>query len=65
MEKKDQLNNVLKSDGIIIAPGIYNSITAKIAESIGFKVVYLSGSSTSTASFRCARRISKTYCKFS
>jgi methylisocitrate lyase len=37
------LRGLLKSDGIIVAPGAFNAFTAKILETAGFPVVYLTG----------------------
>ncbi|MEM2856893.1 MAG: isocitrate lyase/PEP mutase family protein [Candidatus Nitrosocaldaceae archaeon] len=37
------LKNRLKSDGIIIMPGVYDALTAKIAEDVGFEVIFQSG----------------------
>lgn len=37
------LRNLLKADGIIVAPGAFNAFSAKIIERSGFPVVYLTG----------------------
>lgn len=38
------LREMIKSPGVIDSPGIYDPLTAKIAESVGFRCVNLSGS---------------------
>ena len=37
------LRSLLESEDIIVAPGVFNPISAIIAEQVGFKCVYLSG----------------------
>ncbi len=43
MGLKDRLNR----DGIIVMPGVYDALTAKIAEEVGFEVIFQSGYSVS------------------
>ncbi len=38
-----RLRQLLKEDGIIIAPGVFDPASALLAESVGFKAIYLSG----------------------
>ena len=47
LKRKAMLRKMLENDGIIIAPGVYDALTAKIAERTGFDVVYMSGSCSS------------------
>ncbi len=46
MEKSTQLRNLLAQDRLIVAPFVYDAFTAKIAESVGFRLIYLSGFGT-------------------
>lgn len=43
MSKAKQLRNLLATPGIIVAPGVYDCISAKLAEHSGFPVVFTSG----------------------
>lgn len=43
MRLKERLN----LDGIIVVPGVYDALTAKIAESLGFEIIFQSGYSVS------------------
>ena len=38
-----ELRKLLEKEDILVAPGVFNPISALIAEKLGFKVVYLSG----------------------
>jgi len=38
-----ELRRLLEKEDILVAPGVFNPISALIAEKLGFKVVYLSG----------------------
>ena len=42
-EKREILNQKLKSNKILRVPGAYNPLTAKIIEEIGYDAVYVSG----------------------
>ena len=44
-----RLAEQLGSDGIIVAPGVHDAITAKLAAQAGFEACYVSGSGISTA----------------
>jgi methylisocitrate lyase len=37
------LRRMLAEDGIVVAPGVFNTITAQLAEKTGFKALYFSG----------------------
>lgn len=43
MKKTTQLNNMLNDDDIHIAPGVFDGMTARLAEQTGFNVLYASG----------------------
>ena len=43
MKKTTILRRLIERKNILIAPGCYNALTAKIAEKTGFEAVYLSG----------------------
>ena len=43
MNKSDLLRKKLKEPGIILSPGVYDCISAKIAERTGFEVIFTSG----------------------
>ena len=46
-ERTTRLRAMLNSDGMVVAPFCLNALHAKIAESVGFKAVYMTGSGTS------------------
>ena len=43
MSKRKRLRNLLQSEGIITAPGVYDVIGAKLVEVTGFGAVYITG----------------------
>jgi len=43
MKKTTILRHLIERKNILVAPGCYNALTAKIAEKTGFEAVYLSG----------------------
>ncbi len=47
MKKSTQLQQMLKASGGIIAPGVYDALSARICEHIGFKALQHSGFGTS------------------
>ena len=47
MGKASQLRALMARDGIVIAPGAYDGITARFAEQAGFPAVYMTGAGTS------------------
>ncbi len=42
-----RLKDRLEQDGIIVMPGVYDALTAKIAEKVGFEIIFQSGYSVS------------------
>ncbi|MYC31246.1 MAG: oxaloacetate decarboxylase [Chloroflexi bacterium] len=49
MNSTTQLRKLLREPGIIMAPGSYDCLTAKIIENAGFPAVYMTGAGTSVA----------------
>ena len=49
MEKGTQLRAMLKAPGILIAPGAYDGLTARLVEMQGFPVVYATGAGISNS----------------
>lgn len=47
----DGLTELLRADSMVIAPGVYDCLTAKLAEDAGFQAVYMTGSGTSYAHY--------------
>ncbi len=47
MRPTTKLRQLLQEPGIIVAPGAYDCLTAKIIEGVGFPAVYMTGSGTS------------------
>lgn len=43
------LGDLLKAPGIIMAPGVYDGISARVCEQAGFPMLYLSGAGASTS----------------
>jgi PEP phosphonomutase and related enzymes len=43
------LDVILKAPGIVMAPGVYDGISAKVCEQAGFPMLYLSGAGASTS----------------
>lgn len=43
------LNDLLKAPGIVMAPGVYDGISARVCEQAGFPMLYLSGAGASTS----------------
>jgi len=44
-----QLRGMLEKDGMVVAPGAYDGITAKFIKAAGFDAIYMTGSGTSAA----------------
>lgn len=42
-ERSERLRELLEDDGIIVAPGVTDAVTARLAASMGFEAVYLGG----------------------
>lgn len=49
MRATTRLRHLLKQPGIIVAPGAYDCLTAKIIQQAGFPAVYMTGAGTSVA----------------
>ncbi len=49
MRATTQFRELLKQPGIIMAPGAYDCLTAKLVEKAGFPAVYMTGAGTSVA----------------
>ena len=47
MKATTRLRQMLKEPGVIVAPGAYDALTAKIIEREGFRAVYMTGAGTS------------------
>lgn len=47
MKSTTKLRQMLKEPGIVVAPGAYDALTAKIIQNEGFKAVYMTGGGTS------------------
>jgi methylisocitrate lyase len=43
MKKTTELRKLLETKGIIVAPGVYDCLSAKLAEKVGFKLVQITG----------------------
>src|ERR1700751_3780224 len=43
------LRDVLSADGLVVAPGAYDGIGARLVEQAGFPVVYMTGAGTAAA----------------
>src|SRR5579864_3376080 len=46
MSTTEQFRDLLRQDGMIIAPGAYDCITARLIEQAGFPAVYMTGAGT-------------------
>ena len=46
MSQAKRLRELLRKDGMIVAPGAYDGITAKLIEQAGFSAVYMTGAGT-------------------
>jgi 2-methylisocitrate lyase-like PEP mutase family enzyme len=46
MAQASEFRDLLKQDGMVVAPGAYDCITAKLIEQAGFTVVYMTGAGT-------------------
>jgi methylisocitrate lyase len=51
MKKTTILRNLLGESGLLLVPNIYDCITARCAEAVGFKAVFMSGLAIRTAIF--------------
>ena len=53
MRATTQLRNMLNAPGIIVAPGAYDGISARLIERHGFKAVYMTGAGTAASGVGC------------
>ncbi|MHA1804196.1 MAG: isocitrate lyase/PEP mutase family protein [Promethearchaeota archaeon] len=51
MKDKKNLRALLKSNRVLVVPGAYDALTAKIIENEGFQAVYMTGYGTAAANF--------------
>jgi carboxyvinyl-carboxyphosphonate phosphorylmutase len=51
MQKAKMLRKMLAEPGLILLPGVYDALSAKLAVATGFKVIYLSGSAIAMSQF--------------
>jgi 2-methylisocitrate lyase-like PEP mutase family enzyme len=51
-----QLRALLRRDGMIVAPGAYDCIGARVIEQAGFAAVYMTGAGTAAALGYATRR---------
>ncbi len=49
MSAKKNLKELLAKEGFVVAPGVYDALTAKIVEAHGFSALYMSGYGTSVS----------------
>ncbi len=49
METSTRLRQMLQEPDIIVAPGAYDCLTARLIQQAGFPVVYMTGAGTSVA----------------
>ena len=49
MTSAQSLRELLRQDGLVVAPGAYDGITARVAVQAGFKAVYMTGAGVSAA----------------
>jgi len=47
MNKTTRLRQLVEGEGILVAPGVYDALTAKLVQQAGFDAVYLSGAGVS------------------
>lgn len=46
LESSPSIRALLKRPQLIVAPGVYDALTAKLAEQAGFAAVYMTGAGT-------------------
>jgi len=51
MNSINSIRTLLDEEGLLMIPGAYNALTAKIIEDVGFKAVYMTGYGTAASSF--------------
>src|SRR5438093_1245595 len=47
MHKAERIRNLLKEKGVLVMPGVYDALSAKIAAGVGFEVIFITGYSLS------------------
>ena len=43
LERRKRLRKLLKKDNILVIPGAYDAISARMVEKLGFDAVYMTG----------------------
>ena len=51
MEKRKRLRELIRNTEIMVAPGAYDALSAKLIEVVGFKAAYMSGFATAASIF--------------
>lgn len=51
MEKRKRLKKLIEGSEILVAPGAYDALSAKLIETVGFEAVYMSGFATAASNF--------------
>jgi 2-methylisocitrate lyase-like PEP mutase family enzyme len=51
MKQTTKLKNLIQSKKILVAPGAFDALSAKLIEAVGFKAVYMSGFGTAASMF--------------
>jgi len=51
MKRRSRLRELIQGTEIMVAPGAYDALSAKLIESVGFKAVYMSGFATAASIF--------------
>src|SRR5215472_13687294 len=49
MTQRSRLRALLQQDGMIVAPGAYDGITARLIEQAGFAAIYMTGAGTAAS----------------
>lgn len=49
MRPTSRLRQLLARDGILSVPGVYDTLTARVAERVGFEATYMTGAGISNA----------------
>ena len=49
MTQSNRFRRLLQQDGMVVAPGAYDCITAKLIEQAGFAAVYMTGAGTAAS----------------
>lgn len=49
MSLRERLQNRIEDDGILVAPGVYDGISAKVVQSLGFETAVISGAGVSNS----------------